>query len=286
MDYSFPLLAVLIWGGNVVVTKLSVGVISPIEISFYRWFLAVIAMTPFAFSGVKQHLGAIKANAYRLAVLGVVGGVVYQSLAYYAAHYTTATNMGIIQAMMPIIVLLLSTVIFKTRLGIAPAVGALVSAVGVVFVVTNGNFAALLRNGLNWGDVLMLMGTLALSIYNLLLQKWRMPIPLLQSVYIQAIVATLALAPLFLFEEKHSITMSSAAFVLYAGIAASILAPMTWMKGVEKLGAARVAMFFNLLPLVTTAGATVVLSEELSFAVQVGAFLAIAGVVIGEFRRQ
>lgn len=42
-----PLLTVLIWSGNTVVTKASAGVISPGSISFYRWLLAFIVLLPF-----------------------------------------------------------------------------------------------------------------------------------------------------------------------------------------------------------------------------------------------
>ncbi|GAL04094.1 metabolite transporter (DMT) superfamily [Photobacterium aphoticum] len=40
MFYLFPLLTVIIWSGNAIVNKLSVSVIDPGAISFYRWFFA------------------------------------------------------------------------------------------------------------------------------------------------------------------------------------------------------------------------------------------------------
>ena len=42
-----PLLTVLIWSGNAIVTKASAGVISPGSISFYRWLLAFVVLLPF-----------------------------------------------------------------------------------------------------------------------------------------------------------------------------------------------------------------------------------------------
>ena len=47
MDYVFPLLAAVLWGANIVITKMASGLISPNEISFLRWFIATLVLTPF-----------------------------------------------------------------------------------------------------------------------------------------------------------------------------------------------------------------------------------------------
>ena len=43
----YPLLAVLIWAANTIVSKAAAGVVDPAAISFYRWLLAAIVLTPF-----------------------------------------------------------------------------------------------------------------------------------------------------------------------------------------------------------------------------------------------
>ena len=47
MQYAFPLLAVIFWAANTVVNKMTVGVIFPAEIGFYRWVFAAALFTPF-----------------------------------------------------------------------------------------------------------------------------------------------------------------------------------------------------------------------------------------------
>ena len=105
MQYLFPLLTIVIWSANNVVNKLTVGVIFPAEIGFYRWLLAGILFTPFLLRPVIKNWAVIKPNLKKIAVLGVLGMAVYQSLAYFAASMTTATNMGIILSLMPMIAL-------------------------------------------------------------------------------------------------------------------------------------------------------------------------------------
>lgn len=56
MAYLYPFIAVFIWAGNAAINKLSVGVIDPAVISFYRWLLALILLTPFLLKGITKSL--------------------------------------------------------------------------------------------------------------------------------------------------------------------------------------------------------------------------------------
>ena len=47
MPFLFPLLAILIWAANTVVSKAAAGVLDPAAISFYRWVIAALALSPF-----------------------------------------------------------------------------------------------------------------------------------------------------------------------------------------------------------------------------------------------
>ena len=110
MQYAYPLLAIFIWAGNTVVNKLAVGSIFPAEIGFYRWLLAALLFTPFMLKPVLANWALIRPNLGKIFILGVLGMAVYQSLAYYAATLTSATNMGIILSLMPLMSLTLSLI--------------------------------------------------------------------------------------------------------------------------------------------------------------------------------
>ncbi len=152
MQYLFPLLAVFIWAGNTVVSKLAVGIIQPAEIGFFRWLLVGLALTPFMLGPVLRNRRYILANLGKFVVLGLLGMAVYQSLAYYAAALTSATNMGIILSLMPLMSLGLASSILAHRLNAGALLGALVSLAGVVLVISQGHLGALLEHGVNLGD--------------------------------------------------------------------------------------------------------------------------------------
>jgi drug/metabolite transporter (DMT)-like permease len=84
--------------------------ISPVSISFYRWLVAFIILTPFMLSKVWQQRDLIRQHFVQFAVLSAFGMFLYQGLAYSAAHYTTATNMGIINAFIPVFTIFVSMI--------------------------------------------------------------------------------------------------------------------------------------------------------------------------------
>lgn len=50
MNLLFPVLATLIWAASTVVNRMAVGLIDPAAISFYRWLVAAVVITPFVFT--------------------------------------------------------------------------------------------------------------------------------------------------------------------------------------------------------------------------------------------
>lgn len=215
-------------------------------------------------------------------MLGVLGMAIYQSLAYFAAGITSATNMGIILSLMPLMSLALSIAWLGQRLSYGALFGALVSLFGVLEVVSAGQPSALLHQGLNSGDLMMLVATFAYALYSFLLKKWQLRLPPMQLLYLQILVAILVLLPLFLLSPKTGLNGHNIGLVVYACVLASMVAPRVWMQAVHRLGPSRTTLFFNLLPVVTAVIAAVVLDEQLASYHLVGGLLTLVGVLLAE----
>jgi drug/metabolite transporter (DMT)-like permease len=282
MQYLYPLLAILIWAGNTVVNKLAVGVIFPAEIGFYRWLLAGVLFTPFMLKPVLSNWTTIKPNLGKIFILGVLGMAVYQSLAYFAATLTSATNMGIILSLMPMMALTLSITSLGNRLTAGALVGAALSFAGVLVVISAGSLSALIEQGVNVGDAMMLIATLAYAVYSTLLKKWQLRMPPLQLLYLQVLVAIIVLLPLFVLSPKAGLSPSNIPLILYACIPTSMLAPLMWMHAISRLGPSRTTLFFKLLPIVTALIAAAVLGERLALYHLLGGALTLGGVVLAE----
>ncbi|KAB0484486.1 EamA-like transporter family protein [Pseudomonas reinekei] len=282
MQYAYPLLAIFIWAGNTVITKMSAGVIFPAEIGFYRWLLAGVLFTPFMLQPVIAHWPQIRPNLGKIVILGVLGMAVYQSLAYFAAALTSATNMGIILSLMPLMSLAMAIISLGQRLTAGALAGAVLSFAGVLVVVSSGSLGLLLEHGVNRGDAMMLVATLAYAVYSTLLKKWQLKLPPLVLLYLQVLVAVVVLFPLFLASAKTGPTLHNIPLVLYACLLASMVAPLAWMQAVVRLGPSRTVMFFNLLPVMTALIAAVVLHEQLALYHLVGGVLTLGGVIVSE----
>ncbi|WP_313620772.1 DMT family transporter, partial [Pantoea septica] len=177
MNLLFPLLAVLIWSVNTIVSKLSAGSIDPAAISFYRWLLALVVLTPFALPGAWRHRHAIRASLGRLLILGLLGMVLYQSLAYYAAHSVSAVMMGILGATIPLLTILLSLVVLRLAPTRGILIGGVLSFAGLVWLVSEGHPAQLLHQRLGSGELMMLAASTSYALYGVLTRRWAIPLP-------------------------------------------------------------------------------------------------------------
>ncbi len=284
MIYGLPVLCALIWAGSNVVNRMAVGAIDPAAISFYRWVVALIVLTPLAARGAWTHRALVRRHFWQLAILGALGMAAYQSLAYYAARTVTATTLGLLLGTMPLMTILLSAAVFRAWPTPMVWFGALLSFAGLVLLISGGDPAALLSHGVGVGELMMLGAALSYAVYNILLKRWALPLPTWVSLYVQILVGLSLLLTPFLLAPSVQITARNAPLILYAGLFASALAPGLWNWSLPRIGAARIAVFMNLSPLFTAVLAVAMLGERLGPVDVVGGALIVAGVVLAQSR--
>lgn len=280
----YPLGAVLIWTGNILVSKAAAVVIEPAAIAFYRWLLAGLVLTPFVVGAVLRQRATVMAYWHKLCFLGLLGMGMYQGLAYEAARTTTAVNMGVMVALMPLFSVFLSSFFAKKKLTLAEIGGATFSLIGVLVLSTHGHPDELLHGEVHAGDALMLLAVASNALYGVLLKRWAIPLSTWQQLYVQIWFGILLLLPFWLMASPSPVTASNAGLILYAGIAASIGAPFLWINGIKRIGPARASLFMNLLPLFVALAAYMLLHEKLYPYHAAGGLLALAGVWWGQRR--
>ncbi|AER31878.1 drug/metabolite transporter (DMT)-like permease [Pantoea sp. PA1] len=286
MFFLFPLFAVLIWSVNAIVNKLSASAIEPAAISFYRWLLALLVLTPFVLPGVIRQWQTIRPHLLRLMVLGLLGMALYQSLAYYAAHSVSALFMGIIAALIPLLTVLLSVVILRIAPTVGILAGSLISFCGLIWLVSAGNLDQLLHHGIGAGEAMMLAASASYALYGVMTKRWSIPLPVWQSLYVQIAFGVLLLLPGFLMTPDVALTPRNLPLVAFAGLFASILAPWLWIHGVQKLGASITSIFMNLTPVFTALIAVLFLHEHLHSYHWIGGGLTLTGVLLAQRLRR
>lgn len=286
MNALFPLLAVLIWSINAVVSKVSATAIDPAAISFYRWLLALIVLTPFALPGVIRNWPSVRANWWKLVILGLLGMVLYQSLAYYAAHSVSALFMGILNSLIPLLTVLISIVVLRIAPTVGIALGTLLSLAGLVWLVSAGQPGLLLEHGIGKGEWMMFAASASYALYGVLTKRWAIPLPNWQSLYMQILFGVALLLPNFLMTQDVQLNSQNIPLVLFAGIPASILAPYLWIQGVIRLGANKASIFMNLAPVFTAIIAVLFLQEHLQHYHLVGGGITLLGVILSQRLRK
>lgn len=276
-----PLATVAIWSGNTVVTKAAYGVIAPGSIAFYRYIIALLVLLPIVGPGVWRSRAVAIKYWKKLATLGALGMVTYQTLAYFAAATTTAVNMGVILALMPLCSTLLAGLIAGEKLTLMRISAGVVSLSGLVYLVSQGTPANILSGGFHIGDGLMLAAVFSNVLYGVLLTRWSIPVPVWHQLFWQIFFSAILLLPIWLSGPLSPITSANMPLILYAAIPASLLAPLCWMIGIRKMGAARTALLINLLPLFVAVLAWSFLGEELHVYHLVGSLVTLIGVSLG-----
>lgn len=279
-----PLTAVLIWSLNMTVNRYVADYISPLSISFYRWVLALLILTPLMWPKVRKAWPEIRPHLGHLAVLSALGMVLYQGLAYTSAHYTSATNMGLINAFIPIFTIIVGIFLLHVRPTLMAVIGSILSFIGLMYVMGQGQWAHLLDAGDHYiGDLLMLIAVFFYACYGVLLKKWQIQIPLLVSLYMQIFLAVLYHIPLVVYSGLDAINSNNAASIIYAGIFPSIAAPFLWMMAVQQLGPNRSSIFMNLMPVFTALIAYLWLSEAWTIYHSIGGAIILVGILLAQY---
>ncbi|NLR97572.1 DMT family transporter [Rhizobium sp. P38BS-XIX] len=288
LAFLYPLIAILLWSGNVIVSRMSAHTIGPEAITFYRLLFAVLLMSGFVGIPAWKNRAAIWPHLGQFAILGFLAMCLFQSLSYLAAESTTATNMAVFTALTPLLTVALSAAVLKETPTVGMVGGGILSLVGLIYLVSSGNPATLVQNGIHLGDPLMLIAAMVYALYGVLLKRWNLPIAGWQSTYMQALCALTIMFPAFLATPApmRSLNAETLPLIAYAGGFASVVLPFLWIRGVQILGPSRCAAFMNLLPVFTALGAIIMLGEPVHLYHVIGGGLALIGVAcVGIFRR-
>ena len=277
-----PLGAVLIWSGNMTINQLTVGAIAPSSIAFLRWVLALAVLTPFLAPAAWKHRSTIRREWPKLAVLGLLGMGLWQGLAYVAAETTSATNMGILAAMVPLLTVLLSALILREPPSLGGVAGGALALCGVAILLGRGNPLSLLELTVARGDALMLVAATCYALYGVMLKRWPIGLPPWVLLYAQVIFAVLFQLPPYLMGPMTPVDSSNIGLILYAGIPASIITTFLWMLAIRQIGASQASIFINLMPLFSAIIAMFALGERIALFHFLGGVLVLAGVIMAQ----
>lgn len=280
---AFLILAPLLWAGNFLVGKIANTVIPPFTFAFLRWLVVSACLAPFATPIVIQQWGMIKKQLVPLSILSFLSIFSYTAFVYWGLHYTSVVKASLLNATVPIIILLLSFFVLEEKLTLQKIFGVFLSIIGAVKLITRGNIH-LIDNQFNRGDFLIILAAASWGIFSVYYKKHPLKISPLLFLFITATLGTLMLFPTFLIERQLGyffiLNIVSSMSIGYAAIFSSILAFTFWNIGVMTKGPTQAGYFFNLLPVFSTMLAVIFWGEKLHTYEALGFLSIILGIAI------
>ena len=232
----------IFWAGNIYVSKVLVGEISPIALNFSRWLIAVLLLTPFAYRQTVNCWDKIKPAFIPLCIYGFLGVTVYNSLLYTSAYTTPGINIALISTLTPLLTFIATWLFF----GIAPTkwqnIGFLLGISGVLLLLSRGELSQLLALNFKLGDLWMLLACAAWAIYTAYLVKKPQGIPALVFLYITTLIGVILALPTLIWEMQQSsnwayhLNWHNVVALIYIGIFPSVLSYLFFNHGVQQLG--------------------------------------------------
>ena len=276
------LLAMVIWGGTLVVTKSLLEGMGPATLLSVRFAVAFLCLVPFAYRrGFRpRHL-----FRWEFILFGLTGIVVHNGLETLGLRYTSPGSAALIIGGIPAVTVALSRVFLGESLPRPRAAGVALSVLGVLLVShpPAGEGTAEL-----FGNILVFGGVVAWAIYTVQGKRMSVRVPAIVGTAAGTGAALLFLVPLAVVEVASrglpSMGAADAAGLLYLGIGASAAAYALWNFALEHVDASVAAPYVNLVPIIGVLLAVVV-GESLTVMDLAGGLTVAAGVWLSTSRR-
>ena len=269
---------VLIWGGNVSGMKAALTQLSPQAFNALRFPLGAFVLGLFLWKLEPDPMP--RRHEWReLIVLGVIAHPIYQACFLNGLALTSASHTSVLVASTPVWVALGDRFFGHQRLSFLAWLGIVLSIAGVVILVqargSGGPSSPV-------GDFLVLFSSCLWTFYVIRsrpLLGHRSPIWVTGwALFLGAPLVVLMGVPAVLRIQWSRVTGVFWIALVFAGLFALATAYTWWAIALQRLGAARTAVFSNLIPVVALAVAWIWLGERLSVVSWMGVLVISAGV--------
>jgi len=281
--YLLLSITAMCWAGNAIVGRLAAGHIPPVTLSFLRWSFAFLLILPLAWRHLVQDWPAIRGKLGVMVTLSLSGIACFNTVQYWALEHTQALNTLLLQSAGPLIVAVWSLILLGVRLKLAQAVGILLSLMGVLLILLQGDLTALSNIRFNKGDLIFIMALVIFGFYSVMTLK-RPAIHSLSFVAFTFGCGAACLIPLWILELISRPVMrldaNNLLSLFYVAVFPSTLAYLCFNRGVQLIGANRAAPFFHLVPVFGAAMAIAFLGERPQLFHIVGFALVLTGVYV------
>lgn len=282
IPYLETLFAVVVWGASFIAIKVALRTVSPVTIVWLRFAIGVTVLA-LVVGLRKQFLLPARRDLLYFAFLGFLGITWHQWLQSTGLQTSQASTTAWIISITPVFMALLGWVMLKERINRLQTAGIVLAAVGVLLVVTKGDFSSLAMGRFGApGDVLILISSPNWALFSILSRGGLKDHPAARMMLYVMGFGLLFTSVLFFtgpgFSEIAQLDGQGWGAIVFLGIACTGLAYIAWYDALQALPASQAGVFLYLEPLVAVVVAAIVLNEAVVWAGLVGGALILLGV--------
>jgi drug/metabolite transporter (DMT)-like permease len=274
----------LFWAGNMVVGRAVASSMSPLALSTSRWVIALIVLAPFCWRETVARRADILRSWRILLLLAVMSTALYNSITYWALHYTTATNAALLNSTTPIWVMMASWMLLRETPSPRSLMGFVVSLAGVLCIVSQGEPGRLLSLAPNPGDLMMLTALILWGFYAVLLRYRPASLTPFCYIFVTGSIGVVVALPFLIVEQAffpaETLSWEGIAAVAYFALFPTLLATLFYNHAVDRIGPVAASLFIHLVPLFGSVLAMAFLDERPGWQHLAGVMLVFAGILL------
>lgn len=276
------LFAVIVWGASFIATKVALRDLSPIAIVWLRFTMGV-AILGLAVAMRRQFSLPQRNEWGYFALLGFLGITFHQWLQSNGLQTSEASTTAWIVATTPVFMALLGWLVLKERLAVITSLGIALAFIGVLLVVSKGDFASISVGKFGApGDVLILISSVNWAVFSVLSRRGLKSHHASLMMFYVMTFGWIFTSILFFagagLNEIPNLTLNGWVGIVFLGVLCSGLAYIAWYDALQSLPAAQTGAYLYIEPLVAVVVAFFVLSEAITIVSLIGGGVILFGV--------
>ncbi len=272
---------VLVWGANYTVGKWGMVGFDPLTFNVVRF----VGATPLLFLllyALEKDLRIQLKDCWELAMLGLIGFTIYQTLFMASVKYASATNASLMLAISPVFTAIFAWLAGQERLGPKGRLGTALSLLGVVFVLLFGTNKLALGMDVMRGNLIAILASSVWGLYPVLAKRMLNKYSALKTMTYASLFGTiffLVIGAKRVLELSWSeIPFAAWGSMLYAIVLVTTFAIVVWYHAISRIGANRVMPYMYPVPVVAVITAAILLKEQIHLMQGVGAVVIFWGI--------
>jgi drug/metabolite transporter (DMT)-like permease len=283
------LVAPALFASNMLVARAVAGTIPPVALAFWRWAATLLLLALLFGRPIWRQRHVLRREWAELLLLGALGMGVCGAFVYIAAATTTATNIGILYAASPVLIILLGRLLHREHMARHQLLGVALCLAGVLVILARADLAVLLGLRFTVGDLWVVAAVVAWAVYSVRLRYRPTALGLNERFTGIVLGGLVALLPFTiaeaLLDRPPALAVETVAWVAFLAVVASFGAYQVYGMILQALGASEASLLFYLTPVYNALLAWLLLGERLAPYHLAGAALVLPGLYLATRRR-